>query len=66
FNGGPQGAKASAAIYSIVETAKANELDPYKYLNLLFNSLPGLDFISDSSLLDDYLPWCSDIKTICK
>ena len=66
FNGGPQGAKASAAIYSIVETAKANELDPYKYLNLLFNSLPGLDFIFDPSLLDDYLPWCSDIKTICK
>lgn len=66
FNGGPQGAKASAAIYSIVETAKANELDPYKYLNLLFNSLPGLDFISDPSLLDDYLPWNSDIKTICK
>ena len=66
FNGGPGGARASAAIYSIIETAKANKIDPYKYLNFLFNSLPGLDFISAPSLLDDYLPWNNDIQTICK
>lgn len=67
FNGGgPGGARASAAIYSIVETAKANKIDPYKYMNFLFNSLPGLDFISEPSLLDDYLPWNNDIQTIYK
>lgn len=34
------GAKSSAAIYSLVETAKANNKDPYKYLKELFEKLP--------------------------
>jgi hypothetical protein len=37
FSGSPKGAKASAAVYSIIETAKANGLNPYKYLNFIFN-----------------------------
>ena len=36
FSGSPKGAAASAAIYSIIETAKANDLNPYKYLLYLF------------------------------
>jgi transposase len=34
------GAKASAALYSLIETAKANRLNPNDYLNMLFNKLP--------------------------
>ncbi|MDF1615674.1 IS66 family transposase [Desulfurivibrio dismutans] len=41
FSGTPQGAKASAAIYSIIETAKANGLEPYWYLRALFERLPA-------------------------
>lgn len=37
------GAKASAALYSIVETAKINGLEPYDYLTTLFKELPGAD-----------------------
>ncbi len=40
FSNTPQGAQASAAIYSLIETAKANGLDPYWYLKYLFEHLP--------------------------
>jgi len=40
FNNTPQGAHASAALYSLIETAKANELEPYRYLRYLFTKLP--------------------------
>lgn len=40
FAGSPSGANASAALYSLVETAKANELEPYRYLRFMFERLP--------------------------
>jgi len=40
FSNTPQGAHASAAIYSLIETAKANSLEPYWYLQYLFERLP--------------------------
>jgi len=40
FSGHPLGAKASAALYSLIETAKANGLEPYSYLRFLFEKLP--------------------------
>ena len=38
--GHPRGAGASATIYSLIETAKANGLEPYRYLRYLFERLP--------------------------
>jgi transposase len=40
FSGTPEGAQASALLYSLIETAKANALEPYKYLRYLFEKLP--------------------------
>jgi len=40
FAATPEGAHASAALYSIIETAKANGLEPYWYLRYLFERLP--------------------------
>ncbi len=40
FSGSPRGAKASATIYSLIETAKANKIEPYRYLRYLFEHLP--------------------------
>lgn len=40
FSGGPRGAHASASIYSLIETAKANGHDPYFYLSHVFDCLP--------------------------
>ena len=40
FSGSPRGAKASATLYSLIETAKANRREPYWYLRELFEKLP--------------------------
>jgi transposase len=40
FNYHPRGAAASAALYSLIESAKANKLEPYFYLRYLFDRLP--------------------------
>ena len=51
------GAKASAIIYSIAETAKANNLKPYDYFEHVLNEIPKHMDDSDRSFLDDLLPW---------
>lgn len=61
------GAKASAIVYSIVETAKANNLKPYDYLRHLLTELPQrLDQKSSELNLDDLLPWSSDLPDACR
>ncbi len=65
FSGSPKGAAASAAIYSLVETAKANGLNPYRYLTFILEDLPGVPFIQYPDLLMEYLPWNADIKAKC-
>jgi len=42
FSNTPRGAHASAAMYSLVESAKANGIEPYHYLRFLFTRLPGI------------------------
>ncbi|WP_369601636.1 transposase [Hahella sp. SMD15-11] len=49
-----RGAEASARIYSVIETAKANGHEPYSYLSRLFARLPQADSDDD---LDALLPW---------
>ena len=56
FANTPRGARASAIIYSIVETAKENRLNPYAYLTHLFEKLPNLES-RDNATLDQLLPW---------
>ncbi|MDH4199786.1 MAG: transposase domain-containing protein, partial [Spirochaetia bacterium] len=41
FAGSPRGAHASCAIFSIIQTAKLNGLEPYWYLRYLFEKLPS-------------------------
>ncbi|WP_461393363.1 transposase domain-containing protein, partial [Deferrisoma sp.] len=40
FSATPGGAKASAALYSLIETAKLNGLEPYRYLKHVFERVP--------------------------
>ena len=51
------GAKASAIIYSIAETAKANNLKPYEYFEYLLTEIPKHMDDTDRSFLDSLLPW---------
>jgi len=59
------GAKASAGIYSIVETAKANKLKPYDYLKLLLEELPKINKSGDKSQLEKLLPWSESLPDEC-
>jgi len=52
----PRGAKASAVIYSIIETAKENGINPYAYLTFLFERLPNMD-TTNSAAIEELLPW---------
>jgi len=49
-----KGAKASASLYSLVQTARANELEPYAYLCRLLTQLPAAQCVADFEAL---LPW---------
>lgn len=51
------GAKSSAIIYSIVETAKANNLKPFDYVQHLLEEMPKHMDDRDCSFLEDLLPW---------
>ena len=59
------GAEDSAIVYSIVETAKANGLNPRDYLKKLFEEIPKHMNDKDTSFLAGLLPWADDIRTIC-
>ena len=51
------GAKTSAVIYSIAETAKANNLKPYEYFGHLLTVIPEHMEDTDRSFLEELLPW---------
>ena len=53
------GAKASAALYSLVQTARANDIEPYAYLRRLFAQLPAAQTIEQ---IDALLPWNINIQ----
>lgn len=46
FSDSVKGVKASAHLYSLIETAKANGLKPYAYLRYVFTALPQADTVS--------------------
>ena len=51
------GAKSSAIIYSIAETAKANNLKPYEYFEYLLSVIPEHMNDTNNNFLEDLLPW---------
>lgn len=60
----PAGADASMKIYSMIETAKANELDPLKYLSFLLEHRPSAE-MSDEEL-EQFAPWSELTQKTCK
>ena len=60
------GAKSSAIIYSIAETAKANNLKPYDYFEYLLTEIPKHLDVPDRSFLDDLLPWSPSLPENCR
>ena len=66
FAGSPKGAAASAGIYTLVETAKANGLDAMKYIKYILSDMPGSTFLENPEYLDDYLPWEPMVQERCR
>jgi hypothetical protein len=50
----PEGAKSGCALYSLIETAKCNGVDPARYLTHLFEKVPTVASDAEWSAL---LPW---------
>jgi len=55
----PKGAKASAVLYSMIESAKTNDLEPYAYLLALLKRLPYAETVEEIEAL---LPWNVDLQ----
>ncbi len=56
FSTSQAGAKASANLYGLIETAKANDLNPYEYLKHIFKVLPNMQTVEE---IEQLLPWHS-------
>ena len=63
FHASEEGAAASAVIYSIVETAKANHLNVYQYLYMVLVYMP--DYQNEPAGIEQLLPWSDFIKKHC-
>lgn len=62
----PKGATANAVLYTIVESAKANDLDVYEYIQYLLRVMPDTDFNNHPELIDAYLPWSKELPQECR
>ena len=60
-----KGAKASAVIYSLVETAKANNLRTYEYLELLLTEIPNHLDDKNFDYFENLMPWSDYVKERC-
>lgn len=65
FSDTVKGAQSSAIVYTLVETAKANGLDPYAYLLRLLRELPYLGRNPSQCDLDMFMPWLPTIHAAC-
>ena len=63
FHDSVDGAKATAIVMSLVETAKANNLNAYKYLYTLLLYMP--DYKNQPSGIEQLLPWSIFVQDKC-
>ncbi len=66
FADSPKGATANAVLYTLVESARANELDVYEYLNYLLTEIPNSDYLNQPEVLEKYLPWSQELPEVCR
>ena len=64
FSASPKGAASSAIVYTMVEMAKANDLNTYKYLTYLLSQRP--DDKMSAEQLEQLAPWSETAKTNCQ
>jgi len=62
FSNTPNGAESSSIYYSIIETAKENNLNPYQYTKFLLEKLPK----ANANELEALLPWSESLPDYCR
>ena len=62
FSDTPQGARASAVIYSLIETAKANNIKPAEWLEHILLVSPDRFAHIPNYEVDDLLPWSDEMQ----
>lgn len=62
----PNGARANAVLYTLVETARANDLNVYAYLDYLLAEMPNAAFYNHPEIIDDMLPWSDKLPESCR
>ena len=61
----PKGAFANGVLYTLVESAKANDLDVYEYLKYLLTEMPNNHYQENPSIIDRLLPWSPELPEQC-
>ena len=62
----PKGATANAVLYTLVESARINELDVFAYLKYLLTEMPNNQYLEQPEIIDDYLPWSASLPEECR
>ena len=62
FSDTVKGAKSSAIIYSLIETAKANGVEPYAYLTLILTDMQYMGKPFSNEELESFMPWSDELK----
>lgn len=62
----PKGAEATAILYTLVESAKINQLNVYEYLKHILSELPNKNFYNHPEMIDRYLPWSEELPEVCR
>jgi hypothetical protein len=65
FCGSELGADARACLLTLVETARANGLDPYSYLEFVLERTRGDGFWGDAALMESLMPWSREAQAAC-
>ena len=58
--------QSSAIIYSITETAKANHLNPFRYLEYILTVMKDHQEDTDYRFMEELLPWSEQLMEICR
>lgn len=62
----PKGAKANAVLYTLVESARLNDLDVFAYLKHLLTEMPNNRHPEHPEIIDNYLPWSATLPQECR
>lgn len=62
----PKGAFANGVLYTLVESARANDLDVYEYLKHLLIEMPNNHHLENPSVIDRLLPWSKELPEQCR